>query len=132
MADDASQVPGSERREQERVSGRVEVRFPDATHAGRALRAYSLNFSAGGLCLRTKKQYELSEEVELSVDIAGELLQLQAAVAWIRGDAVGFRFTSLSEAQRDKLTAFVDRLKTKGQTKPSADASDGSGDGPTS
>ncbi len=113
MADESEQS-GADRRTEERVAGRVEVRFPDATHAARALRAYSLNFSAGGLCVRTKKQYELNEEVELSVAVGGENLLLVAAVAWIRGDAVGFRFTNLSESQRARLVEVVEHLKHKG------------------
>ncbi len=47
------------RRGEERVSARFEVHFNHAQEAARALRAYSLNISAGGLCLRTRRAYDV-------------------------------------------------------------------------
>ena len=45
----------AERRRETRIPTRIEVRFTDAVHAARVLHAYSLDFSLGGLCLRTRR-----------------------------------------------------------------------------
>lgn len=103
----------AERRRETRVPGRVEVRFADAVHAARVLHAYSLNFSLGGLCLRTRRAYAVGRRLSLSVVVGTERLSLQAVVAWIRPteEAVGLRFVEVSEAMRGRLLA-LQRLLT--------------------
>ena len=99
-----------ERRRAERIPAHVEVRFEEVSQAAKALRAYSLNLSAGGLCVRTNRQYEAGATVKLSMTIAGEQLQLEAAVAWVREGAVGLRFLFASPEQRERLERLVSGL----------------------
>jgi len=103
----------SERRRESRVPARVEVRFADAEHAARVLHAYSLNFSLGGLCLRTRRAYAVGRPLSLSVLVGAERLSLQAVVAWVRPaeGAVGLRFVEVSEAMRVRLLG-LQRLLT--------------------
>src|SRR4051812_29282631 len=60
---DAGQGEGEDRRQFERVAAHIEVRFGRADEAARALRAYSLNFSVGGLCLKTQRPYEIGDRL---------------------------------------------------------------------
>lgn len=101
----------SERRTQERVPARVEVRFHEPEHAARALRAYSLNLSAGGLCLRTSRRYELGAPLKLALVISEDAVELDAAVAWVRDGAVGVRFENVRPRDRELLQSLVDSLK---------------------
>ena len=48
--------------------------------------------------------------VKLSMTIAGEQLQLEAAVAWVREGAVGLRFLFASPEQRERLERLVSGL----------------------
>lgn len=107
-----SEDPGDERRQHERVTARIEVRFGRADEAARALRAYSLNFSVGGLCLKTQKPYEVGERLSLDMTIEGEELSLIGVVAWVRsGVAIGVRFEDVKAEDRKRLQALVEALK---------------------
>ncbi len=97
----------SDRRTSERIAARIEVRFTEPGHAARALRAYSLNLSAGGLCLRTRRRYELGAVLELQLDVAGEAWRLEGAVAWVRDGAIGVRFENVNPADRARLQALL-------------------------
>lgn len=101
----------SERRGEERIPARVEVRFQEATQAARALRAYSLNFSVGGLCLRSTRRYEVGATLKLSLAVEGEQFELTGAVAWVRDGAVGLRFEDVAPADRERLEAIVGQLR---------------------
>ena len=98
------------RRTEERVAARFEVRFNDSEQAARALRAYSINMSTGGLCLRTRRLYRVGTQVKLAMNVAGEPFQLQAVVAWVRDDAVGVRFTDLDDQNVRRLEQVVASL----------------------
>lgn len=101
-----------ERRRSERVPARVEVRFEEASQAAKAFRAYSLNLSVGGLCVRTQRRYDVGAVVKVSMTIADELVQLDATIAWVRDEAVGLRFNFVSledRARLEKLVASVRR-----------------------
>lgn len=100
-----------ERRREERVPGRVEVRFTDGTQAARALKAYSLNMSVGGLCLRTSRRYEVGARLRLSLGVGTQSWELQGNVAWVRDGAVGVRFENVSDADRQQLEALVSTLR---------------------
>lgn len=100
-----------DRRQQERVPGRVEVRFTDGTQAARALKAYSMNMSVGGLCLRTRRRYEVGARLSLSLGVGASSWQLQGSVAWVRDGAVGVRFENVSEEDRRRLEALVATLR---------------------
>ncbi|MDY7229617.1 TIGR02266 family protein [Hyalangium rubrum] len=101
------------RRAEERVPARFEVHFSQTEDAAKALRAYSLNISSGGLCLRTRRAYDVGAPVRLELHVNGELFKLQGVVAWVRdeSEAVGVRFTKLTEDDRTRLQSLIDSLK---------------------
>jgi uncharacterized protein (TIGR02266 family) len=101
------------RRGEERVPARFEVHFNYTQDAAKALRAYSLNISAGGLCLRTRKSYDVGAPVRMDMVIEGESFQLQGIIAWVRdeAEAVGVRFTDMSEEDRARLQRVIDSIK---------------------
>jgi uncharacterized protein (TIGR02266 family) len=101
------------RRTDERVAARFEVRFAQTEDAARALRAYSLNLSAGGLCLRTRKSYDVGAQVKLSMAIAGESFHLSGIIAWVRdeAEAIGVRFTGVSDEDYARLQRVVESFK---------------------
>jgi uncharacterized protein (TIGR02266 family) len=107
---DAFSDPADRRREQ-RIPARIEVRFREPAQAARALRAYSLNFSVGGLCLKTQKQYALGQKLLLDVQVEARQLSVVAEVAWVRGGAIGVRFSELSPEDRAALEQLVAQLK---------------------
>ncbi|HVE86872.1 MAG TPA: PilZ domain-containing protein [Myxococcales bacterium] len=115
-ADEGDREPsGEDRRRYERVSAKVEVRFGKAHEAARALRAYSLNFSVGGLCLKTQRPYEIGDRLSLSMTIEGQEFSFNGAVAWVRpGVAIGVRFEDVKDADRDRLQALVTALSGAG------------------
>lgn len=102
---------GADRRTQERVPARVEVRFTEANQAARALRAFSINVSSGGLCLRTQRRYEIGATLQLTLNVAGEEYPLAGIVAWVREGAVGVRFVNLTPDDRSRIEALVSSLK---------------------
>ncbi len=101
----------SDRRVFERVPARVEVRFEEPGQAARALKAYSLNFSAGGLCLLSERHYEVGATLKLELDVAGEHYRFDGVVAWVRGGAVGVRFENVSPPDQARLRALVETLR---------------------
>ena len=105
---------GSERRTDPRYTAHFDVRFSRASDAARALNAFSINFSSGGLCLRSKTPYALGEALSLSVTVEGELFELEGVVSWVRGEAVGVRFTSVKPAVRARLEKVARLLSTRG------------------
>ena len=79
----AAGSPARERRKDLRAPARIEVRFREASQAALAFRAYSLNFSVGGLCLRTRTGAERGPDrgrggglpgLDLDLDDGGEPL----------------------------------------------------------
>jgi len=101
------------RRTDERVSARFEVHFNDTQEAAKALRAYSLNVSAGGLCLRTRRSYDVGAPVQMDMVVEGQAFQLRGVIAWVRdeAEAVGVRFTEMTEKDRSRLQSVIDSLK---------------------
>lgn len=104
---DISQDSGADRRQFERIPARIAVRFGHPSDAARALRAYSLNLSVGGLCLRTQKRYELGEVLRLELDTQSDSFVLKGVVAWVRDGAIGVRFEDMTEEERERLTQLV-------------------------
>jgi uncharacterized protein (TIGR02266 family) len=102
-------LPPVERRREARVPTRIEVRFTDAVHAARVLHAYSLDFSLGGLCLRTRRVYPVGRGLKLNLVVAGERLPVDAVVAWVRPvqKAVGIRFVDVSDEVRARLLELM-------------------------
>ncbi|MFZ5470525.1 MAG: PilZ domain-containing protein [Myxococcota bacterium] len=103
--------PSTERRQHERVPARVEVRFGSSAQAAKAFHAFSLNFSAGGLCLRTHKPHEVGAGLHLSVTVGDDSFELEGVVAWVRGDAIGVRFKNVLPQMRARLDAVAASLK---------------------
>jgi len=101
--------PSGERRRETRIPTRIEVRFTDAVHAARVLHAYSLDFSLGGLCLRTRRTYPVGRKLTLSLVVASERLPVDAVVAWVRPveKAVGVRFVDIADEVRARLLALM-------------------------
>jgi uncharacterized protein (TIGR02266 family) len=114
----ASALSGRDRRMQERVTARFDVRFARIEEAARALRAFSVNLSKGGLCLRTQRSYESGSTVHVYMDVAGETFVLEGVIAWVREDSeglganyVGVRFLGLSRDDRERLESLVQTFK---------------------
>src|SRR5688572_13460258 len=101
---------GAERRKEPRVPARIEVRFKDPQDAAKAFRVYSLNCSAGGLCLRPTRKYDVGEELELSMQIGGHEFHLSAVVAWERNKVIGVRFENIDEEDRERLERLAQSL----------------------
>jgi uncharacterized protein (TIGR02266 family) len=101
--------PSGERRRETRVPTRIEVRFTDAVHAARVLHAYSLDFSLGGLCLRTRRVYPVGRKLKLNLVVASERLPVDAVVAWVRPvqKAVGVRFVDVADEVRSRLLTLM-------------------------
>src|SRR4051812_39034160 len=113
MSADEGDVGSDDRRQYERVSAHVEVRFGRADEAARALRAYSLNFSVGGLCLKTQRPYEIGERLGLSMTIEGREVECLGVVAWVRAGTIGVRFEEVKEPDRALLQQMVKALAAK-------------------
>jgi uncharacterized protein (TIGR02266 family) len=101
-----------ERRKEPRSPARIEVRFKEASAAALAFRAYSLNFSVGGLCLLTRNKYAIGTELLLTLKVARAEYQLSGVVAWERRGAIGVRFTNLQPEDRERLTRLLAPAKT--------------------
>jgi len=101
----------SERRRDARVQGRIEVRFREAAEAARALRAYSLNLSAGGICIKTQREYEVGTALHLTLSLQGDALELTGMVAWRRDGAIGVRFTHVSPGAAETLEMLKQSLR---------------------
>jgi uncharacterized protein (TIGR02266 family) len=104
-------VSEADRRREVRIPAKIAVQFHEPTAAAKALRAYSLNFSVGGLCLRTQKTYAIGQILELSVAIEKRALDLKGEVAWVRGGAIGVRFIELNPTQREALEELATALQ---------------------
>jgi Tfp pilus assembly protein PilZ len=103
-----------ERRQKSRVRAKFDVRFRDEADAARAFSAFSVNFSAGGLCIRTKGVYTAGEQLHLDLSIGDEQFALECVVAWVRGDALGVRFVNVPNQLREQLEGVARRYEQPG------------------
>lgn len=103
-----------DRRSAPRYAARFDVRFYSSQAAARAFNAFSVNFSAGGLCVRSRQAYAVGDPLKLELRIEGVLFELDAVVAWVRGEAVGVRFVDVPDDMRAKLEAVAKGLAAKG------------------
>ncbi|HUM10409.1 MAG TPA: PilZ domain-containing protein [Myxococcaceae bacterium] len=103
---------GEERRAEDRIPVRIEVHFRDAAAAAEALRSYAVNFSVGGICLKTERSYPVGHALQLVLLVEEERFELEGVVAWARGreQAIGVRFREVETAARERLGALVHRL----------------------
>lgn len=103
---------GEERRAADRIPVRIEVHFSDAAAAAEALRSYAINFSVGGICLKTERGYPVGHLLQLVLLVEEERFELEGVVAWARSreQAIGVRFREVDPAAKDRLSALVHRL----------------------
>lgn len=101
----------ADRRRDVRIPAKIAVQFHEPTAAAKALRAYSLNFSTGGLCLKTQKTYAIGQVLSLTFAVETRSLDLKGEVAWVRGGAIGVRFIDLSPDQREVLEEITTSLQ---------------------
>jgi uncharacterized protein (TIGR02266 family) len=103
---------GEERRAADRIPVRIEVHFRDAAAAADALRSYAVNFSVGGICLRTERSYPVGHLLQLVLLVDEERFELEGVVAWARTreHAIGVRFREVDETAKERLAALVHRL----------------------
>ena len=105
----------ADRRRDVRIGARVAVKFKAVADAAKALNTFSVNFSAGGLCLRTKTPHAVGDKLDLSIGIEGDGFELKGQVAWARGDVIGIRFVDVNPGDRTRLVAVAKMLA---QTNP--------------
>lgn len=108
----ATQRP-EDRRQFERIPARVEVRFQERMTAAKAFRAFSLNFSSGGICLKTDKSYSVGHALQLFITISNEEHELLGVVAWVRGGAVGIRFDTARDTDREKIARIMSSIRVQ-------------------
>ena len=105
----------AERRRDLRFPARLEVRFAEVAQAAKAFRAYSLNISAGGLCLRPQKAYDVGARLQLVILIREEVFEIVGQVAWTRSGAIGVRFEQIDPEDRARLEAMLATVVSSGQ-----------------
>ena len=103
---------GEERRATDRIPVRIEVHFRDAAAAAEALHSYAVNFSVGGICLKTERTYPLGHVLQLVLLVDEERFELEGEVAWARGreQAIGVQFRQVEPVAKERLAALVHRL----------------------
>ena len=104
----------ADRRRDPRVGARFEVAFNHAKDAAKAFKTFSVNFSAGGLCLRSQRPHALGEVVELHLTVEGQDFELSGTVQWVRGGVVGVRFTEMQPEVRERLAQVAKAMIAKG------------------
>ena len=103
---------GEERRATDRIPVRIEVHFHDAAAAAEALHSYAVNFSVGGICLKTERTYPLGHVLQLVLLVDEERFELEGEVAWARAreQTIGVRFRQVEPVAKERLAALVHRL----------------------
>ena len=99
-----------DRRAAVRVPARIEVRFGSSLDAAKAFRTFSINFSAGGLCVRSNKSHEVGSKLMLALGVEGESFELEGTVCWVRDGCIGVRFDNVSAEDRVRLEAMAKLL----------------------
>jgi Tfp pilus assembly protein PilZ len=71
-----------------------------------------VNFSVGGICLKTERGYPVGHLLQLVMLVEDERFELEGVVAWVRSreQAIGVRFREVEPAAKERLAALVHRL----------------------
>jgi uncharacterized protein (TIGR02266 family) len=101
------------RRSEDRIPARVEIHFPNTKDAARAFKAYSLNFSPGGICVRMREPHALGDRLMVKMLVEGQDFEVEAVVAWTRGTIAGMRFDGLSAEDRLRLEKVAEALRAR-------------------
>lgn len=112
MTSKTSQRP-EDRREHERIPARIEVRIEARVAAARAFRAFSLNFSNGGICIKTDKAYKVGMPLQVFIAIGAEEHTLGATVAWVRGGTIGIRFDNRGANDRQSIDRILAAVRVQ-------------------
>lgn len=112
MTSKPSQRP-EDRREHERTPARIEVRIKERVAAARAFRAFSLNFSNGGICIKTDKAYEVGRPLQLHIAIGADEHTLGATVAWVREGTIGIRFDNRGPNDRQSIDRIMAAVRVQ-------------------
>lgn len=104
----------AERRRDPRIGARFDVSFRNAADAAKAFKTFSVNFSAGGLCLRSSRPHAIGEAVQLHLVVDGQDFELKGTVQWARADVVGVRFIDLQPEQRVRLEELARSMIARG------------------
>jgi uncharacterized protein (TIGR02266 family) len=97
----------NERRVEKRVPAKLEIRFASVKDAARVFKAYSLNLSPGGMCIRSTHCHAQGELLQLSLEIGGQKFELQARVVWVQDAVLGVRFEGMLLAERLRLESVI-------------------------
>ena len=102
--------PNDERRSEVRSGAKVAVKFQAATEAAKAFKAFSVNVSSRGLCLRTRIPHQVGDRLMLELDIDGEQFNLKGQVAWGKEGVIGIRFVDVSPEDSKRLEGVATQL----------------------
>ena len=103
---------GEERRAKDRIQVRIQVDFHGAAAAAEALRSYAVNFSVGGICLKTENAYPVGHVLQLVMLVEDAKREVDDAHAEARSreQAIGVRFREVEPGAKERLAALVHRL----------------------
>jgi hypothetical protein len=100
----------ADRRIDPRYNARFDVRFTSVDDAAQAFQVFSVNFSPGGLCLRTREPRVPGEVLRIDLTVGAERFALEGVVAWVHKGAIGVRFMNVSPQVRGRLDAIARTL----------------------
>jgi len=103
----------NERRAEKRVPTKLEVHFESIEDAARVFKAYSLNLSPGGICIRSAHRHKPGELIRLSLSIDGKQFKIKARIAWVKEEVMGVRFEGLPLTEMLQIRALLWPTKTR-------------------
>ena len=103
----------SDRRREDRIPAKIELHFNAAKDAAKAFKSFSLNFSPGGLCVRTRDSHQIGDRMTVHLIVEGQPFDLECVVQWVRGPVAGMRFEGLTAEERVKLERVAEALRAR-------------------
>jgi uncharacterized protein (TIGR02266 family) len=98
-----------------RTKARIPLKVPIAlTSGGTAFAAMSYDLSGAGLFLATRRKLAVGADVELELELEGEVVTAKGRVLWSRSGAdeqppgIGIAFTQLDEDARGAIEELCD------------------------